>query len=63
MNLNLFQYIIYKDCQQDQTKWFEIAWDLKGEVLYNKAFSILKNHDLNINWQEFYNRKYKEEKG
>ena len=55
MNPNPFSYFIHQTQRIGHDKAAELAKNLRGEVSYNKARRILKNHDLKIKKKQFYN--------
>ena len=55
INLYLFSYFVYWTWCIERDKAIELAKELRGEVSYNKATRILKNHDLKIEQKQFCN--------
>lgn len=55
MNLDLFSYNIYQNCQYSHDKVMELVRRLWKEVFYKKAKAILQNHGLNIERKKYYN--------
>lgn len=60
MNPNLFSYFVHWTRRINHNKAFELTKGLQSIVFYNKAFYILKNHELKIEWKQFYNLIYAE---
>lgn len=60
MNPDPFSYFVQRSRWVGHDKARELARGLRGEVSYQKAQSILKNHDLTIERKEFYNLTRKE---
>ena len=56
MNPDSFFYTLHRSRRVGQRKSIELVRGLRGEVSYNKATRILKNHDLRIEHREFYNQ-------
>lgn len=54
MNPDPFSYTVHRSRRVGQRKSIELARGVRGEVSYNKATRILKNHDLRIEHLEFY---------
>ncbi len=55
MNPDQFSYFVHLTRRIGHDKALELAKRLQGEVSYNKATRILKNHDLKIERKQFYN--------
>lgn len=55
MNPDPFSYFVHRTQRMGHDKALELAKGRRGEVPYNKATHILKNHDLKIEQNQFYN--------
>ena len=55
LNPDLFSYFVHRTRRIGHDKVPKIVKSLRREVSYNKARRILKNHDLRIERQQFYN--------